>query len=310
LTGDTGKALENYTKSLNICDETGDNDGKAICLYDIGELMMKEALYSDPDGAGIKFDKARVSLEKSLTLSLQMDQKEQIMNIYHALYWIDSAKGNYINALRNYQLSVLYKDSIFTIESSNQVERLQYQFDSEQKKKEIIFLTQENEIKSLEFKNQEAALLASTLELSRNMSEVIWALNSRNDHLESLIAYIRKYAGNYFENSSIRFKMHAPAHVPDTHLNSDQRRNIFYAVKEALHNIVKHAKATEAELTITLEDQMIIITIRDNGIGLPAGELSRFGNGMIHMRERLKTINGDFTIKNGIGTTVKLSLPV
>jgi len=456
--GEMQKALESYTKSLNICDEISDNESKAISLYDIGDIMIQQAAYSDPVTAGIKYDKATASLKESLDMSLLMDQKEQIMNIYKSLFLIDSAKGDFNNALKNYKLYTQYKDSLLTIESTNQVERLQYQFDREQKKNEINLLTRENEIKSLEVQNQKAALLSSKMEaarkqdqilllassrelqklqlektlkdlerknkefkdqkeelestrqirdlrerevrsqkmqrngilftsgviliagilfirslrlrkkmekheavakererisadlhddigsglskiilmlevlnreagsaevknkfraiseeslaLSHNMSEVIWALNARNDYLESLVAYIHKYASGYFENSTIRFKMNAPSHLPQQHLSSEQRRNIFYVVKEALHNIVKHAGATEAELTITCEDQIISIIIRDNGKGLPDGDLNRFGNGIIQMRNRLKNINGDFSIKNGIGTTIELSLPV
>jgi len=146
--------------------------------------------------------------------------------------------------------------------------------------------------------------------LSKNMSEVIWALNSKNDLLESLIAYIRLYAGNYFENSRIRFKMAAPAHMPGMPLSTEYRRNIFYAVKEALHNIVKHSQATEAEVTVSLKNQVLTIIISDNGIGMPKGELNRFGNGIIHMRNRMESIGGKFSIESSGDTRVTLSLPV
>jgi signal transduction histidine kinase len=135
-------------------------------------------------------------------------------------------------------------------------------------------------------------------------------LNSRNDNLDSLIAFIRKYASSYFENSSMQFKMNAPSHMPQTHLSSEQRRNIFYVVKEALHNIVKHAQATDAEIIITISDSILSITIRDNGIGMPDGELNRFGNGIIQMRDRLQSIGGEFSIESSQGTRIKLSVPV
>jgi signal transduction histidine kinase len=94
-----------------------------------------------------------------------------------------------------------------------------------------------------EIKMKTRAISQESLELSKNMSGVIWALNSRYDALDSLVAFIRKYAGDYFENSSVQFKMNAPSNFPSLHLSSEQRSNIYYAVKEALHNIVKHSNA-------------------------------------------------------------------
>jgi signal transduction histidine kinase len=161
-----------------------------------------------------------------------------------------------------------------------------------------------------EIKDKARAISGESLEVSRNMSEVIWALNSRNDNLESLLAYIRKYAGNYFENSPIRFQMTVPPHVPQIFLSSERRRNLFYAVKEALHNIVKHARATEAEIIISLNNQVLSILIRDNGIGITESELNRYGNGIIHMRTRLQGIGGEFSMENAKGTRIMLSLPV
>ena len=118
------------------------------------------------------------------------------------------------------------------------------------------------------------------------------------------------YAGDYFQNSPVRFKMTAPAHFPHTPLTSEQRRNIFYAVKEALHNVVKHAQATEAEVMVTLKNQVLAIIIRDNGVGMPEGELNRFGNGINLMRKRLEGIGGEFSIESSEGTRIILSMPV
>ena len=104
--------------------------------------------------------------------------------------------------------------------------------------------------------------------------------------------------------------MAAPAHMPGMTLSTEYRRNIFYAVKEALHNIVKHSQATEAEVSVTLINQVLTIIISDNGIGMPNGELNRFGNGIIHMRNRMESIGGKFSIESSGDTRVTLSLPV
>ena len=151
---------------------------------------------------------------------------------------------------------------------------------------------------------------SESLDLSKNISGVIWALNSRYDSLESLVAFIRKYSGDYFECTTVQFKMNAPSNFPQAHLSSEQRRNIFYAFKEALHNIVKHANATVAEVLVTFEEHRLTLMIQDNGIGLPSGELNRFGNGILQMKKRMESIGGSFFIENMAGTRIMLTIPV
>jgi signal transduction histidine kinase/Tfp pilus assembly protein PilF len=151
---------------------------------------------------------------------------------------------------------------------------------------------------------------SESLDLSKNISGVIWALNSRYDSLESLVAFIRKYSGDYFENTAVQFKMNALSNFPSVHLSSEQRRNIYYAFKEALHNIVKHANATVAEVQVTYEEHRLTLLIQDNGIGLPSGELNRFGNGILQMQKRMESIGGSFFIENRAGTRIMLTIPV
>ena len=147
-------------------------------------------------------------------------------------------------------------------------------------------------------------------ELSSNISEIIWALNSNNDYIENLAAYIRRYAAEYFETSSVRLNINTPAKMDHVPISGERRRNIFYAVKEALHNIIKHAQASEAELKFTVEHDILSVVIKDNGKGIPKGELNRFGNGMSNMQNRMKSIKGNFSIENHLGTKITLTVPV
>ena len=147
-------------------------------------------------------------------------------------------------------------------------------------------------------------------DLLESISEIIWALNTKNDYLENLVAYIRRYASEYFENSHVKLTLRMPGEIPQLPISGDCRRNIFNSVKEALHNIVKHAHASEAEIVFTLTDNLFTVVIRDNGMGIPEGERNRFGNGVRNMRNRMETIQGNFAIENHDGTKVTLALPV
>lgn len=147
-------------------------------------------------------------------------------------------------------------------------------------------------------------------ELSSNISEIIWALNSNNDFAEDLVAYIRRYAAEYFENSPVRLKIKTPSKMEQRHISGEHRRNLFYAVKEALHNIIKHSQATEAEVKFTLKQDVLSVVISDNGTGIDEEAMNRFGNGLNNMKKRMKSIKGDCLIENRKGTRITLVLPV
>jgi two-component system sensor histidine kinase UhpB len=86
---------------------------------------------------------------------------------------------------------------------------------------------------------------------------------------------------------------------------------IYRIVQEALTNVFRHAGATEVVVTIadTADaDRTILVTIEDNGSGLPANH--RLGLGMTGMRERVMALGGDLTvISSGAGVTVQATVP-
>lgn len=166
------------------------------------------------------------------------------------------------------------------------------------------------ETKTAKAKNAATKIADNSNHLLENMSEIIWALNSKNDYLENLVSYIRRYAAEYFENSPVLLKIRTPKKMEKIPISGEHRRNIFYAVKEALHNIIKHSKATEAELIFRVQHDELTIIISDNGKGMPFGEKNEFGNGLNNMENRMKSINGNFIVENHQGTKIILTLPL
>jgi tetratricopeptide (TPR) repeat protein len=177
--GDPDKALESYHKSLNYSQEINDKYNEVVCLTAIGNILIKQAAKANAIESRIKYDIARANLEESLKLSKLMDKKDNIMNIYRSLYRIDSATGNYADALRNYILYENYKDSLYSVESSNQLAAVQVQFVREQKNQEINLLNREKEITSLQLKNQHAALLTEKLKTELNQNQILMLGKSR-----------------------------------------------------------------------------------------------------------------------------------
>jgi signal transduction histidine kinase len=146
-------------------------------------------------------------------------------------------------------------------------------------------------------------------EMTEKMGEIVWALNEKNDTLADLVAYTRSYAMEYLASHDIECEANTPLHLPGSFIPGEMRRNIFLAVKECLHNIVKHAGATRVLFTAELGEG-ILINIHDNGKGIDWDHLRPHSNGLRNIRQRMDEIKGKVEFFNKNGTQVRLYVPL
>lgn len=147
-------------------------------------------------------------------------------------------------------------------------------------------------------------------DLTLQMSEIVWAVNPEHDTLDSFASYAGKFAHDLLSAANIRCRLDLPVRLPATPLTSAVRHNLFLAFKEALHNVVRHAAATEVQISLALADRALELTVADNGRGftVPAGKGP--GNGLANLRHRLGEVGGTCQLvsESGRGTTVRLCL--
>jgi signal transduction histidine kinase len=146
-------------------------------------------------------------------------------------------------------------------------------------------------------------------EMVDKMNEIVWALNEKNDSLESIVAYIRAFAAEYFSNNNIPCTIQVPETIPVYIMKGETRRNIFLSVKECIHNIVKHAGATDADISMWVSDHLVI-QIHDNGCGINWENLRPFSNGITNVKKRMKDAGGSVQFLDDKGTTVILRIPL
>ncbi len=147
---------------------------------------------------------------------------------------------------------------------------------------------------------------------TRSLDEIVWALNSSNDTLESLANYACKYAQDYFALAGVRYRAELPTQLPPATILPEVRHNVFLAFKEAVNNVVKHAQASEARVKLELQPDKFILIIADNGRGLGDISEKKLRNGLKNMRKRLADVRGEFEIEPGSqgGTVVRLVVPL
>jgi two-component system sensor histidine kinase UhpB len=86
---------------------------------------------------------------------------------------------------------------------------------------------------------------------------------------------------------------------------------VYRVAQEALTNVARHAASSRAELTLGQVGDRLLLTIRDDGIGLPLDTIP--GTGMRGMRERATIIGATLKITNrrpGSGCEVRLEVPL
>jgi signal transduction histidine kinase len=148
-------------------------------------------------------------------------------------------------------------------------------------------------------------------ELIGSMRQIIWAMNSDQGSLADMVAYATAYARTYLGENALEARIDAPGPWPAIQLTSEQRRNLFLVLKEALHNVVKHAQASAVDLAITFHDHgdhgTLHLVVHDNGVGLP--RQGEGGNGLRNMHQRMQALGGTCHVEVDHGTRLICTAP-
>ena len=156
----------------------------------------------------------------------------------------------------------------------------------------------------------------SARKLTRRIDEIVWAVDPQHDTLNGLMDYISAFTEDFLRTAGIRCRMDMPAVLPSLQLPAELRYNLFLALKEALNNVVKHARATEVRLGLRLENNGFTLVLQDNGQGMlsraPNGNGDRImaGHGLPNLQTRLATIGGRCFVNSvpGQGTRVEFAV--
>ena len=149
--------------------------------------------------------------------------------------------------------------------------------------------------------------------VTRSLDEIVWAINPKNDSLDRFVAHLCTYAPEFLNSSGVRCRLDVPVEMPVLTLPADVRHHLHLAVKEALHNVVKHAHASEVQLQLRLAENELVIIIADNGQGIqPGAKMPTGADGLENFRQRLAEVGGRFEQQNVAagGTKIIFTVPL
>lgn len=109
-----------------------------------------------------------------------------------------------------------------------------------------------------------------------------------------------------------QFEISFKQNGPDPELKPNTIVIVYRMIQEFMNNIIKHSKAKHIDISLQVEEKMVILEFRDDGIGFNVDEkLNSGGSGLLNLSNRAKLLNAGLFIKSSHdkGTVYTLQLP-
>ncbi|KZM50573.1 cache domain-containing protein [Labrenzia sp. OB1] len=117
--------------------------------------------------------------------------------------------------------------------------------------------------------------------------------------------------GKEFQNQS-GIVVNVTADQCQTRLSEGAKTALYRVVQECLTNVARHAKASEVTISLKVGLHSLVLSVEDDGIGLPRPLPRTGGLGFRNMRERIETFGGRLTLKrrSSGGTRIWVQMPL
>jgi signal transduction histidine kinase len=158
-------------------------------------------------------------------------------------------------------------------------------------------------------KENNLKIAAQADELVDKMNDIIWAMNENNDTLDNLLYYCKAWIVEYCDAHQLKPVIIVPDTIPNFTVRGEVRQDIFLCIKESVHNIIKHANASDMQVAFILLPKQLNITISDNGKGFDQQKI-KHGNGLFNIEKRIGRLKGSLHIESSGGTRLNFSIPL
>jgi signal transduction histidine kinase len=150
------------------------------------------------------------------------------------------------------------------------------------------------------------------------MSDIVWSINPKNDHMNSMVQKIQSYAQPLCRAQNIQFAFNCDSKASKVSLEMAARKNFFLILKESINNAIKHSGCKNLTVDIRLSHYYLELMIWDDGIGFDIGAIraelpnSGCGNGLTNISSRAKELGASLKIKSEThkGTRINLLLSI
>lgn len=146
--------------------------------------------------------------------------------------------------------------------------------------------------------------------LYQGTKDFIWSINPGNDNLYEIIIRIKDFGDELFYGTGYTFEVNGlTEELRNIKQLPSAGRNIAMIFKEALSNIVKHAKATKVNLIIETNGAGVTVTLKDNGIGFESIK-NKNSFGLSNMQQRASRSSATLKIVSAVNTGTEIILTI
>lgn len=151
----------------------------------------------------------------------------------------------------------------------------------------------------------------NSLSVMERMDDIVWSINPHNDSLESLFLRIKTFASRLFEAKEINYTILIDEKIKHAQLRLGYRQHIYLILKEAINNLIKYSKCSQASIIVGHTGSHLSILVRDNGKGFDV-QNTKYGNGLNSMKHRASDMHADLKItsEKNHGTEILLQLKI
>jgi len=131
-----------------------------------------------------------------------------------------------------------------------------------------------------------------------NMSDIVWAINPKNETFKNMIDRFEIFAQNILGAKNIRLHLSVIDPLLGKKLTLPQRKNLYLILKESINNIAKYSSAANCYVSTSSDKNTIYLKIEDDGVGFDKQCRGQYGNGLANMKARTGELNAEFTISS------------
>jgi hypothetical protein len=149
--------------------------------------------------------------------------------------------------------------------------------------------------------------------LTRAVDEIVWAVNPANDTVPRLFTFLAHEVERLARSGGLELLIHVDDDVPDVVPPSMVQHHLCMILREAVANVLKHARATTLDVSLRHRAGAIDVAIADDGVGFtPAAAAAEGHDGLANMQARVDELGGRLAIDSspGRGTHVHVRVPV
>ncbi|NGP88170.1 sensor histidine kinase [Fodinibius halophilus] len=134
-----------------------------------------------------------------------------------------------------------------------------------------------------------------------SLDDIVWSIDARNDTMGDLTDRMQDYVNNVLSDRKIHY--HFKGDMQEK-LEVPVKENLYLIFKEAINNISKHSNAQNVDVTLAMDDQNFMLSVKDDGTSSRNNRKS--GQGLSNMKMRAKRIEADIIFDDEDGFEVRV----